>query len=158
MSYFYGRGCMWCCTVIAVFLFTFVFAPNALERVAATPYGSANIALPIPSDCAPGQAITSEGGRLRCIDLTFDVTVTSVHSAGYDSPGVINQSGAPGGGAVTKCPVGYTLSGCSCNMNRGGDGREVNSRTCRPYGDDGCGCSEGNTGSCTVYAVCHRMK
>ncbi|MEQ6352790.1 hypothetical protein [Ralstonia pseudosolanacearum] len=55
--------------------------------------------------------------------------------------------------AIASCPGGYTLTGGSCDMYRGGDGREAGPRTCAPSGN-GYYCNEGNGGFCIARAVC----
>ena len=62
------------------------------------------------------------------------------------------------GGAQTgtvKCPSGYSLTGGSCDMYRGGNGQEIDARFCMPNAtNDGYFCNEGNGGSCIAHAVC----
>nr|WP_275895785.1 shufflon system plasmid conjugative transfer pilus tip adhesin PilV [Trinickia diaoshuihuensis] len=55
--------------------------------------------------------------------------------------------------ATVSCPAGYTLTGGSCDMFRGGDGREISPRTCAPSGN-GYYCNEGNSGTCIAHAIC----
>jgi hypothetical protein len=55
--------------------------------------------------------------------------------------------------AQANCPAGYTMIAGSCNMYRGGDGREISPRYCYPNGN-GYYCNEGNSGSCIAYARC----
>ena len=55
--------------------------------------------------------------------------------------------------AAVSCPAGYALTGGSCDMFRGGDGREISPRTCSPSGN-GYYCNEGNGGTCIAHAIC----
>lgn len=55
--------------------------------------------------------------------------------------------------ASASCPAGYTLTGGSCDMFRGGDGREISPRTCAPSGN-AYYCNEGNGGTCIAHAIC----
>lgn len=47
--------------------------------------------------------------------------------------------------AWASCPSGYTLTGGSCDINRGGDGREIAPRQCQPSGNSYY-CAENNGG------------
>ncbi|MHA6828260.1 hypothetical protein ACQUJV_18810 [Ralstonia pseudosolanacearum] len=55
--------------------------------------------------------------------------------------------------AYASCPANSTLTGGSCDIYRGGDGREIGPRTCSPWGN-GYYCAEGNGGYCIAHAVC----
>ncbi|HDR8910585.1 MULTISPECIES: shufflon system plasmid conjugative transfer pilus tip adhesin PilV [Burkholderia] len=55
--------------------------------------------------------------------------------------------------AWASCPSGYTLTGGSCDINRGGDGREIAPRQCQPSGNSYY-CAENNGGSCIAHAIC----
>lgn len=55
--------------------------------------------------------------------------------------------------AKVLCPAGYALTGGSCDLNRGGDGREIAPRMCSPSGN-GYYCNEGNGGTCIAHAIC----
>lgn len=55
------------------------------------------------------------------------------------------DSGGWQSAALASCPGSYTLSGGSCDMYRGGDGREIGPRYCQPMGN-GYYCNEGNGG------------
>lgn len=71
--------------------------------------------------------------------------------------GVNNSYVASSGGWATAgyaaCPAGTKLTGGSCDMYRGGDGREIGPRSCEPNGN-GYYCAEGNSGYCIAFAVC----
>lgn len=54
---------------------------------------------------------------------------------------------------TASCPATASLVGGSCDMNRGGDGREISPRICAPSGN-GIYCNEGNGGTCQAHAIC----
>ena len=58
-----------------------------------------------------------------------------------------------GASASATCPAGKILTGGSCEMQRGGDGRVIGTRSCVPSGQT-MTCSEGNSGVCRTYAIC----
>lgn len=64
----------------------------------------------------------------------------------------VNTGGWVSSGTAT-CPIGYTFTGGSCDMYRGGDGREVGPRFCQKSGN-GMYCNEGNSGFCVAHAYC----
>jgi len=76
-------------------------------------------------------------------------------SGKWASQGVACTNASTGwvGSGTATCPSGYTFTGGSCDMNRGGDGREVSPRYCHQNGN-GMYCAEGNSGSCIAYAYC----
>lgn len=81
-----------------------------------------------------GRCLSSASGMSSCVVVGTPAWVTS---------------------GTASCPAGYRQTGGSCDMYRGGDGREIGPRYCYPTGS-GQYCSEGNGGVCHAYAVCCR--
>ncbi|RKP47558.1 shufflon system plasmid conjugative transfer pilus tip adhesin PilV [Trinickia fusca] len=106
------------------------------------PYGHAVAGTTCPSDGLIGN---SGNGPLFCQSGVWQsagsVTTLTVSSGDWQPSG------------VATCPASYTLTGGSCDMSRGGDGREIGPRTCAPT-SNGYFCDEGNTGTCIAHAVC----
>lgn len=69
------------------------------------------------------------------------LTMTSVSSGGWAAAG------------TATCPSGTIVTGGSCDMFRGGDGRAINAQYCQPSGN-GYACNEGNGGNCIAHAMC----
>ncbi|TKC90139.1 shufflon system plasmid conjugative transfer pilus tip adhesin PilV [Trinickia terrae] len=98
------------------------------------------------SGCSQNGAIANSGsGPLFC--------QSGVWTAGGVSSVVQVDSGGWSATGYAGCPGGYTLTGGSCDMNRGGDGREISPRICQPSGN-GFSCAENNSGSCIAHAIC----
>ncbi len=92
-------------------------------------------------------------------NLTFTATpapfvAATVTDCGSSGAAVVVVDSGWAANPTATCPVGTRLTGGSCDMNRGGDGREVNPRICAPLGN-GYSCSEGNSGVCQAHALCH---
>ncbi len=95
-------------------------------------------------NCPEGQVLKGiSNGVATCVSMTALSSCVSVASNG----------GGWAPAATASCPGGYTLTGGSCNMYRGGDGREISPRTCSPSGN-GYYCAEGNSGNCVAIATC----
>lgn len=75
----------------------------------------------------------------------------------WTSAGSLNTTQTSSGdwqpAAYASCPANSVLTGGSCDMYRGGDGREIGPRSCTPWGN-GYYCAEGNGGYCIAHAVC----
>lgn len=57
---------------------------------------------------------------------------------------------------TVECPAGYMRTGCSMSYNEQGRGTTWGT-VCRPHGDNGCLCNNGNYGDTTCYAYCCRL-
>ncbi|WP_060008053.1 shufflon system plasmid conjugative transfer pilus tip adhesin PilV [Burkholderia ubonensis] len=96
--------------------------------------------------CSPNGLIANSGsGPLFCQSGVW-VSAGSVSTIAVDSGGWKSS-------AIAACPAPFTLTGGSCDMYRGDDGREIGPRTCAPLGN-GYYCNEGNGGSCIAHAIC----
>lgn len=94
-----------------------------------------------------GQAITAD--RTKILTCRSGVWTAS---SGLSSVMSVSSGGWKTSAAVI-CPANFTMTGGSCDMYRGGDGREINPRVCAPSGN-GYYCAEGNGGYCVARAVC----
>jgi hypothetical protein len=100
----------------------------------------------IGTGCSPNGAIGNSGsGPLFCQSGVW-VSAGSLSTIAVDSGGWQSS-------AFAACPAPSTLTGGSCDMYRGGDGREISPRTCEPM-SNGYYCNEGNGGNCIAHAIC----
>ncbi|MFM0265547.1 shufflon system plasmid conjugative transfer pilus tip adhesin PilV [Paraburkholderia sediminicola] len=101
----------------------------------------------VGAGCGPWGAIGSDGSQtLFCKNGVW-------RAAGGISSVVQVDSGGWNSSAFASCPAAYTLTGGSCDMNRGGDGREISPRQCQPSGNSFF-CAENNGGTCIAHAIC----
>ncbi|HDR9474372.1 hypothetical protein [Burkholderia multivorans] len=104
-------------------------------------------------------ALAWEGWGCNSNGITTDPTgkILSCQSGVWTASGAINtvsvDSGSWQATGFAACPSNYILTGGSCDMYRGGDGRVIAPRTCAPM-SNGYYCAEGNGGSCIAHAVC----
>jgi prepilin-type N-terminal cleavage/methylation domain-containing protein len=107
------------------------------------PKGTATVG----GSCSPNGVIGTDGNQtLFCANGTWTASGTITSIAVFSG---WNAS------ATASCPAGYQVTGGSCDMNRGSDGREVAARYCEPSGN-GYSCNENNGGTCQAIAVCSK--
>lgn len=85
-----------------------------------------------------GQLLSCQSGLWTAAGLS---SVIQVSSGGWQSA------------AYASCPGNTHLTGGSCDMNRGGDGRAISPQQCEPSGNSYY-CSENNGGTCIAFALC----
>jgi Tfp pilus assembly protein PilV len=126
-----------------------------------------SIDLVITKKLAPHQflgeiQISTSGGVRSMTPATLSMVLTTTATSGTESIQDCTLKGSNdcqivssgwAGGASADCPSGTHLTGGSCDMHRGGDGRIVGPRYCVPSANS-MSCSEGNSGTCRAHAVC----